>query len=88
MKENTEFESFKQMVINWKTSYFSMVDGIGGNEYLVKDFWEEIEDNILPHLESADFARWAYQQVKDLERLIKEKESDSYSTESVIKGPS
>jgi len=35
----------------------SQVDGAGGNEYLVKDFWEEIEENILPYVESAGFAR-------------------------------
>ena len=38
-------------------------------------------------VESAGFARWAFLQVKDLERLIKEIESDSPSTESIIKGP-
>ena len=50
MEENTEIKPFKQMVKNWKASYLSQVDGVGGNEYLVKDFWEEIEENILPHL--------------------------------------
>jgi len=77
MKENTENESFKQMVINWKASYLSQVDGAGNNEYLVKDFWEEIEDRILPNVESAGFSGWAFQQVKDLEILIKEIESNS-----------
>jgi len=77
MKENTENESFKQMVINWKASYLSQVDGAGNNEYLVKDFWEEIEERILPHVESAGFSGWAFQQVKDLEILIKELESNS-----------
>ena len=87
MEENTEFKSFKQMVINWKASYLSQVDGTGNNEYLVKDFWEEIEERILPHVESAGFSGWAFQQVKDLERLIKELESNSPSTESIIKEP-
>jgi hypothetical protein len=73
--------SFKQMVKNWKASYLSQVGDAGGNEYLVKDFWEEIEENILPFVESVGFARWAFQQVKDLERLIKEIESNSLSIE-------
>jgi len=69
MEENTEIKSFKQMVKNWKASYLSQVDGAGGNEYLVKDFWEEIEENILPYVESAGFVRWAFQQVKDLGKI-------------------
>ncbi len=87
MEENTEIKSFKQMVKNWKASYLSQVDGAGGNEYLVKDFWEEIEENILPYVESAGFARWAFQQVKDLERLIKEIESNGLSIERIIPEP-
>ena len=63
MKEKAEIKSFKQIIINWKASYLSQVDGAGGNEYLVKDFWEEIEENILPYVESAGFAGWAFQQV-------------------------
>jgi hypothetical protein len=87
MKENTEIKSFKQMVKNWKASYLLQVDGADGNEYLVKDFWEEIEENILPYIESAGFARWAFQQVKDLERLIKEIESNGLSIERIITEP-
>ena len=41
----------------------------------MKDLWKEIEENILPFVESAGFAKWAFQQVKDLERSIKEIES-------------
>ena len=84
MEENTEIKPFKQMVKNWKKSYLSQVDGAGGNEYLVKDFWKEIEENILPYVESAGFARWAFQQVKDLKRLIKEIESNSLFIEMII----
>jgi len=84
MEENSEIKCFKQMVKNWKASYLSLVDEAGGNEYLVKDFWEEIEENILPFIESGGFARWAFQQVKDLERLIKEIESNGLSIEMII----
>ena len=84
MEENIEIKSLKHMVKNWKASYLSQVDDAGGNEYLVKDFWEEIEENILPFIESVDFARWAFQQVKDLERLIKEIESNCLSIERII----
>ena len=87
MEETTEIKSFKQMVKNWKASYLSQVDGAGGNEYLVKDFWEEIEENILPFVESVGFARWAFQQVKDLETLIKEIESNDLSVEMIIPEP-
>ncbi len=87
MKENTNIESFKQMVINWKASYLSQVDDAGGNEYLVKDFWEEIEESILPYVEGASFARWVFQEVKDLERLIKEIESNGLPDESIIPVP-
>ena len=81
MEENTEIKPFKQTVKNWKASYLSQVDDAGGNEYLVKDFWKEIDENILPFIETVDFARWAFQQVKDLERLIKEIESNCLSVE-------
>ena len=87
MEENTHIDTFKKMVKNWKASYLSQVDSVGGNEYLVKDFWEEIEENILPYVESDGFARWAFQQVKDLERLIKEIESNGLSIESIIAEP-
>ena len=87
MEEKSEFKSFIQMVINWKASYFSQVDKAGGNEYLVQDFWEEIEENILPYVESADFSRWAFRQVMDLERLIKEIESNDLSIGIIISGP-
>jgi len=83
MEENTEIKPLKQMVKNWKESYLSQVDGAGGNEYLVKDFWEEIEEYILPYIESVGFARWAFEQVKDLERLIKEIESDGASIDMI-----
>ena len=84
MEENTDIKPFKQMVKNWKASYLSLVDGADSNEYLVKDFWEEIEENILPHVESADFSRWAFRQVMDLERLIKEIESNDLSMEDIF----
>ena len=87
MKENIEINPLKLMVKNWKASYLSQVDGAGGNEYLVKDFWEEIEENILPYVESDGFARWAFLQVKDLERLIKEIESNGLPDESIIPVP-
>ena len=87
MEENTNIDTFKKMVKNWKASYLSQVDDAGGNEYLVTDFWEEIEDNILPYVESDGFARWAFDQVKDLERLIKEIESNGLSIESIIPEP-
>ena len=87
MKENTDIKSYEQMVKNWKASYLSQVDDAGSNEYLVKDFWEEIEESILPYVESAYFASWAFQQVKDLERLIKEIESDGLSVDSIIAEP-
>ncbi|MFC1829094.1 hypothetical protein ACFL0O_05725 [Thermodesulfobacteriota bacterium] len=83
MKEDPEINSFEQMVKNWKASYLSQVDEAGNNEYLVKDFWEEIEERILPYVESAGFSGWAIQQVKDLEKLIMEIESNSLPAESV-----
>ncbi len=87
MEKNTQIEPYKQMVKNWKASYLSQVDGAGGNEYLVKDFWEEIEAYILPYVEGTGFARQAFQQVKDLERLIKEIESNGLSIERIIPEP-
>lgn len=87
MEENTNIDTFKKMVKNWKASYLSQVDSVGGNEYLVKDFWEEIEENILPYVESDDCARWAFQQVNDLERLIKEIETNGLYIEGIIPEP-
>ena len=54
---------------------------------LVKDFLEEIEENILPFVKSVGFARWAFQEVKDLERLLKEVESNGLSIEMIITEP-
>lgn len=87
MEDDTEIKTYKRMVVNWKASYLSAVDSAGGNEYLVKDFWEEIEENLLPYVKSAGFAGWAFLQVKDLERLIKEIEAKGQSTEKMITEP-
>jgi len=84
MEENAGNKSLKLMVKNWKAGYLSQVDDAGGNEYLVKDFWKEIEENILPFVENDGFARWAFQQVKDLETLIQEIESNRLSIEMII----
>ena len=81
MEEDTGINSFKQMVKNWKASYLSLVDEAGDNDYLVKDFWEEIEENILPYVKNAGFSRWTIQQVEDLQRLIKEIESNDLPME-------
>ena len=54
---------------------------------MVKDFWEEIEENILPYVEGDGFARWAFQQVNDLQRLIKKIASNSLSIEMIITEP-
>ena len=75
--------SFKQIIKNWKASCLSQVDDAGVNEYPLKDFWEEIEDNILPFIESVDFARCAFQQAKDMERFIKEIESIGLSLQMI-----
>jgi hypothetical protein len=87
MEENTEIKPLKQMVKNWKASYLSQVDDAGGNEYLVMDFLEEIEENILPFVESIGFTRWVFQQVKDLESLIKAIERNDMLIESIIPEP-
>ena len=66
---------------------YCKVHDAGGNEYLLKDFWKEIEENILPYIESDGFARWAFQQVEDLQRLIKKIVSNSLSIEMIITEP-
>jgi len=72
---------------NLATMQYCKVHGAGGNEYLVKDFWEEIEENILPYVEGDGFAKWAFQQVNDLQRLIKKIASNSLSIEMIITEP-
>lgn len=84
MEKNSYIDALRKIVKNWKTSYLSQVDSAGGNEYLVQDFWEEIEENILPYGESDDFARWAFQQVKDLQCLIHEIEKNDEPVEMII----
>jgi len=72
---------------NLATMQYCRVHGAGGKEYLVKDFWEGIEENILPYVEGDGFARWAFQQVNDLERLIKKIESNSLPVEMITTEP-
>jgi len=69
MDEGTkkELKDLENMVINWTKSYVRQIDPHGGNEYLIDDFNEEFNTNMVPyivklgeagHLTSEEFAKF------------------------------
>lgn len=52
MKENVykELKTLENMLINWTRDYVKHIDPYGGNDYLIKDFNEEIEHHLIPYL--------------------------------------
>lgn len=45
-----ELRDIGNMVINWTRGYTRQLDPHGGNEYLIHDFSEEINTNIVPYM--------------------------------------
>ena len=45
-----ELKDLENMVINWTKSYVRQIDPHGGNEYLIDEFNEEINTNMVPYI--------------------------------------
>lgn len=79
-----ELKDLEQMIINWSIFYVKQVDVHGGNDYLIADFREEIDNYISPYLrrlyetkyltrqETTEFANVISGYLIDLMNLIKE----------------
>lgn len=86
MEEGTikELKDLENMVSSWAKDYITYVDVNGGNDYLIKDFREEIDIYIAPYLrrlyqceyltrqEATDFSNVISGYLIDLINLIKE----------------
>jgi uncharacterized protein YfkK (UPF0435 family) len=89
MEENVkkELDTIKEMVQRWKQSYLGWATSDGGNDYLIGEFSEEISTHVSPlvrrlyetnHLslfEHHEFMESCYNQLNDLQDLIKAKEA-------------
>lgn len=81
-----ELDAMGRMVVTWKESHYRLAqeEGGGGFDFLVDDFMEEIETHIYPfvrrlqvtsHVDEGqmkDFLDFCFQQVRDLQELLKE----------------
>lgn len=88
MEENTreELETIKGMVLRWKQSYLEWVSPDGGDEYLAREFSQEIETHVYPYVrrlqeckylsgpEAKEFLDHCYSQVEDLRESLTEAE--------------
>ncbi len=88
MEENVqkELEVLKGMVLTWKKDYLGWASSDEGDEFLARDFMEEIETHVYPYVrrlyecnylsgsEAKEFLDLCYQQVEDLRNSLGEAE--------------
>lgn len=88
MEENVrkELETLKGMVLTWKREYLGWVSPDGGDEFLAKEFSEEIDTHVDPYVrrlyecqylsgsEAKAFLGFCYEQVEDLRNSLGEAE--------------
>jgi len=91
MEENVkkELDTIKQMVLRWQKSFLGWATSDGGNDFLIKEFSEEIsmyvsplvrrlyESNHLSLFEHHEFMESCYNQLNELGDLIKIKEANA-----------
>lgn len=85
MEENVrkELETLKGMVLRWKRSYLEWVSPDGGDEFLVQEFIEEIENHVYPYVrrmheckylsgpEAKEFLDYCYNEVEDFRDALR-----------------
>ena len=90
MEENVqkELETLKGMVLRWKRSYLEWVSPDGGDEFLAREFSEEIETHVYPYVrrmheckylsgpEAKEFLDYCYSQVEDLRDALRDAEAE------------
>lgn len=89
MEENVrkELETLKGMVLRWKRSYLEWVSPDGGGEFLVQEFFEEIDTHVYPYVrrlcecnhlsgpDAKEFLDFCYSQVEHLRDALREAEA-------------
>ena len=77
-----ELETLKMMMKNWRRGFLTWAEPNADNDYILKEFHEEISDQVLPYItrlmgleylnqaEAAEFMDFCYQQVEGLKRDI------------------
>ena len=83
-----ELEALKGMVLRWKRSYVEWVSPDGGDEYLAREFSQEIETQVYPYVrrlheckylsgpEAKEFLDYCYSQVEDLRDALRDAEAE------------
>jgi len=83
-----ELDTLKQMLNNWKRGFLSWASPDGGNDYVLLEFTEEIQEQLYPlvtrlreteHLtnsEAREFMDYCHSQVEDLRNQLREVETD------------
>jgi phage/plasmid-associated DNA primase len=94
MEENVrkELEALKGMVLRWKREYLGWVSSDGGNEFLAKEFLEEIDTHVFPYVrrmyecnhlsgpEAKEFLDYCYNRVEELRDSLREVEAKQLET--------
>jgi hypothetical protein len=82
-----ELEVLKGMVLTWKENYLGWAPPEGGGEFLIQEFFEEIETHVYPYVrrmyecdylsqaEVKEFMNFCYNQVEDLRHSLREAEA-------------
>ena len=83
-----ELETLKGMVLRWKRSYLEWVSPDGGDEFLAREFSEEIETHVYPYVrrmheckylsgpEAKEFLDYCYSLVEDLRDALRDAEAE------------
>ena len=89
-----ELETLKGMVLNWKRGFLGWASPEGNNEYVIHEFYDEIQQQVYPFVrrmvetgyltesEAKEFMNFCYSQVEDLRRQLEEMETSHNTEES------
>ena len=95
MEENVikELDTLKQMLDNWKRGFLSWASPDGDNEYVLREFREEIDSQLFPYVtrllqnehlsqfEAKEFMDYCYSQVEDLRDQLNKVETNESKKE-------
>ena len=99
MEDNVrkEIETLKGMVLNWKRGFLGWASPGGDNEYVIHEFFYEIQQQVYPYVrrmvetgyltesEAKEFMDYCYTQVENLRRQLDEMETSHGDNESAHK---
>ena len=79
-----EFESLKQMMLNWRKGFLTWVESGTDNDYILREFFDDITNHLFPYVtsllnakhltqkEATELMDYCYGEVEALRQDIKE----------------